>query len=92
MLLFKLKLYENYFDSKNAEMLFIHENENHVINLKLNKKFLYNSFYAFLIKKALNFMKLFLILNCIREFFNFAEALILFIFKKNNSLRLYINY
>ena len=40
-------------------------------------------------------MKLFIknfALNCIREFFNFAETLILFIFKKNNNLRLYVNY
>ena len=32
MLSFKLKLYKNYFDSKNAEKPFIYENKNHVIN------------------------------------------------------------
>ena len=37
MLSFKLKSYENCFDSKNVKMLFIHENENHVINLNLIK-------------------------------------------------------
>ena len=46
MLLFKLKSYENCFDSKNAEMLFIHENENHVINLKFDKKSSYDFLYA----------------------------------------------
>ena len=35
MLLFKLKLYKNCFDLKNAEMLFTHENENYVINFKI---------------------------------------------------------
>ena len=52
MLLFKFKSYENCFDSKNAEMLFTHENENHVINLKLDKKSSYDFFYA-LSKKEL---------------------------------------
>ena len=47
MLSFKFKLYENCFDSKNAEMLFTYENENYVINLKFNKKLSYDSFYAF---------------------------------------------
>ena len=51
MLLFKFKLYENCFDSKNAEMFFIHEDENHVINLKFDKNSLYNSLYAFSEKK-----------------------------------------
>ena len=95
MLLFKLKLYENCFDSKNAEMLSIYENENHVINLKFDKKSSYDFFYA-LSKKKLQVLRNYLLknlaLNCIRKFFNFAETLILFIFKKNNSLRLCINY
>ena len=37
MLSFKFKLYKNYFNSKTAEMLFIYENENYIINLKFNK-------------------------------------------------------
>ena len=51
ILLFKLKSYKNYFDLKNAEMLFIHENKNHVINLKFDKKSLYDFLYALLKKK-----------------------------------------
>ena len=51
MFLFKLKLYKNCFDSKNAKMFFIHENENYVINLKFDKEFSYDFFYAFLKKK-----------------------------------------
>ena len=51
MFLFKLKLYKDCFDSKNAEMFFTHENENHVINLKFEKESSYNSFYALSKKK-----------------------------------------
>ena len=43
---FKLKLYKNCFDLKNAEMFLTHENENHVIDLKFEKKSSYDSFYA----------------------------------------------
>ena len=95
MLSFEFKSYENCFNSKNAEMLFIHENENHIINLKFNKKSLYDSLYALLEKKfqiLQNYLLKNLALNRIRKFFNLAEMLILFIFKKNNSLRLCVNY
>ena len=51
MLSFELKSYENCFDSKNAEMLFTHENKNHVIDLKFDKKSSYDLFYAFSEKK-----------------------------------------
>ena len=51
MLLFELKSYKNCFDSKNAEMLSTHENENHVIDLKLDKKSLYNFLYTLSEKK-----------------------------------------
>ena len=51
MFSFKLKLYENYFGSKNVKMFFTHENKNHVINLKFEKKSLYDSFYALSKKK-----------------------------------------
>ena len=51
ILSFKLKSYENCFDSKNAKMLFTYENENHVIDLKFDKKLSYDLLYAFLEKK-----------------------------------------
>ena len=51
MFSFKFKSYEDYFDSKNAEMLLTYENKNHVINLKFNKKLLYNFFYVLSKKK-----------------------------------------
>ena len=47
----ELKSYENYFNLKNAEILFTHKNENHIINLKFEKESLYDSFYAFSKKK-----------------------------------------
>ena len=53
MISLKLKSYENCFDSKNAEMLFTHKNENHeIIDLKFEKKSLYDLLYA-LSKKEL---------------------------------------
>ena len=51
MFSFKLKSYEDCFDSKNAKMLFTHEDENHVIDLKFEKESLYNLFYALSKKK-----------------------------------------
>ena len=39
ILSFKFKSYKDCFDSKNAKMFFTHENENYVINLKFDKKF-----------------------------------------------------
>ena len=46
VLSFELKSYENCFDSKNAEILSTHENENHVIDLKFDKKSSYDLLYA----------------------------------------------
>ena len=95
MLSFELKLYEDCFDSKNAQMFFTHENENHVINLKFNKKSSYDSLYAFSKKKLQvlqNYLLENLALNRIHKFFNFVETSMLFIFKKNDNLRLCVNY
>ena len=95
MLSFELKSYENCFDSKNAEMFFTHKNENHVINLKFEKELSYDSLYA-LSKKKFQVLQNYLLknfaLNRIREFFNFIKTSMLFVFKKNESLRLYVNY
>ena len=95
MFLFKLKLYKNCFNSKNAEMLLTHENKNYVIDLKHEKKSSYDLLYA-LSKKKLEILRNYLLknlaLNRIREFFNLVEILMLFIFKKNDNLRLCVNY
>ena len=91
----KLKSYKDCFDSKNAEMLLTHENKNHVIDLKSEKKSSYDSLYA-LSKKKLQILQNYLLKNLalsrIREFFNFVKTSMLFIFKKNESLRLCVNY
>ena len=76
-------------------MLFIYENENHVINLKLDKKLLYDFLYVLSEKEyqiLRNYLLKNLALNCIRKFFNLVKTSILFIFKKNNNLRLCVNY
>ena len=66
MFSFGLKSYQNYFDSKNAEMLFIYKSKNHVIDLKLDKKSLYDFLYALLEKKTLSFTKLFIAKFCVK--------------------------
>ena len=84
MLLFKFKSYKNCFDSKNAEIFFIYEDKNYVIDLIFNKKSLYNLFYTLFKKLQVlrNYLLKNLILKFIRKFFNFTKTLILFIFKK----------
>ena len=95
ILSFELKSYENCFDLKNAKMFFTYENKNHVIDLKFDKKSSYDFLYV-LSKKELQILQNYLLknfmLNRIRKFFSLVEISILFIFKKNNSLRLYVNY
>ena len=90
-----LKNYENCFDFKNAETLLEHENKYYIINLLSNTKLLYESLYIFFkIKFEIlrNYLLKNLILNCIREFTNRANASIFFVFKKNNNFCLCINY
>ena len=55
MFSFELKLYEDYFNSKNAKIFSMHENKDYVINLKFKKESLYDSFYA-LSKKELQIL------------------------------------
>ena len=90
-----LKSYENCFDSKNAKILFEYENENHVIDLMLGAKPSYEPLYIFF-KTELDVLKDYLlknlILSRIREFTNRASASMLFVFKKNDSLRLCVDY
>ena len=90
-----LKNYENCFDFKNAKTFFEHENKNHVINLILDAKPSYESLYIFFETEfdiLKNYLLKNLILNCIREFINCANALMFFVFKKNDSFRFCIDY
>ena len=90
-----LKNYKNYFDFKNAEIFFEHENEDYVIDFLSNAKSSYELLYIFFkIKLEIlrNYLLKNLILNCIREFISRANALMFFVFKKNDSLRFCVNY
>ena len=94
--LFKLlKSYKNCFDFKNAKTFFKHEDEDHVIDLILDAKSLYESLYI-LSEIEFNVLKNYLlknlILNCIREFTNCVNALIFFVFKKDNNFRFCVDY
>ena len=90
-----LKSYENCFDFKNTKTLFEHENEDHVIDLMLGAKSLYESLYI-LSETELDVLKNYLLknltLNRIRESTNRASASMLFVFKKNDSFRLCVDY
>ena len=90
-----LKSYKNCFDFKNAKTFFEHEDEDHVIDLMLDAKLLYESLHT-LFKIELDVLKNYLlknlILNRIREFTSCANTLMFFVFKKNDSLRLCVDY
>ena len=90
-----LKNYKNYFDFKNAEIFFEHENDNHIIDLMFDAKPSYKSFYIlFEIKLDVlkNYLLKNLILSRIREFTNRANASMLFVLKKNDNFRFCVNY
>ena len=90
-----LKSYENCFDSKNAETLFEHENKNHVIDLMLDAESSYESLYI-LSEIEFDVLKNYLLknltLNRIRESTSRVNASMLFVFKKNDSLRFCVDY
>ena len=90
-----LKSYENCFDFKNAETFFEYENENHVIDLMLDAEPSYESLYTFFEIK-LDVLRDYLLknltLNRIQEFTSRASASMLFVFKKNDSLRFCVDY
>ena len=90
-----LKSYEDCFDFKNAKTLLEHENKNCVINLILDAKSSYESLYI-LFKIELDILKDYLLknltLNRIRKSMNRASASMFFVFKKNDSLRLCVDY
>ena len=90
-----LKSYEDCFDFKNAETLFEHEDENHVIDLMFDAKPLYEPLYIFFETEfdvLRNYLLRNLILNRIWEFTSRAGALMLFVFKKNDSFRFCVDY
>ena len=90
-----LKNYENCFDFKNAKILFEHENKDHIIDLMFDAKSLYESLYTFSETEfdvLKNYLLKNLILNRIQEFTSCASASMFFVLKKNDSLRLCVDY
>ena len=89
------KEFENLSNKDETYKLLKHELMNHVIELKKNKSFSYDLIY-FLSKSELKILKKYLNKhlknNFIRFFQSFVEAFILFVKKKNDSLRLCVNY
>ena len=94
-LLEPLKSYENCFDFKNAKILFEHKNEDHAINLMLSAKSSYELLYILFeteLDVLRNYLLKNLILSRIQEFTSRASASMLFVLKKNDSLRLCVDY
>ena len=90
-----LKSYENCFDFKNTKTFFKHENEDHVIDLMFGAKSSYEPLYTFS-ETELDILKNYLlknlILNRIRKFISRANISMFFVFKKNDNLRLCVDY
>ena len=89
------KKFENLSNENETYKLLEHEFMNHVIKLKENKLSFYNLIY-FLSKNELKIFKKFLNKHLkndfIRFFQSFVKTFILFVKKKNDSLRLCVNY
>ena len=89
------KEFENLNNEDETYKLSKHKLMNHVIKLKKNKSFFYDLIY-FLSKSELKILKKYLNKHLkndfIRFFQSFVEAFILFVKKKNDSLRLCVNY
>ena len=83
------------FNKKKAEQLFEHDRIDHVIKIKNDKKFSFESIYNLsvtelkILRKYVkkNFKKKFII-----SFFFSTDASVLFVFKSNNELKLCVNY
>ena len=95
------EFFENYlylkkmFDNKLTKMLFEQSYKNHIINLMKNKKFsymlLYNLFQIELTKLR-RYLNNILIKKWIKLSISLASVSIFFVFKKDEKLRLYMNY
>ena len=90
-----LKKFAEITDEKKTYELFAHESDDHSIDLKSNKKSLYESIYS-LSENELTILKAYLNKHLKNDFiksFIFAvEVFILFVKKKKESLRLCVNY
>jgi len=92
-LLVELKKYENVFSIKSIDKLLLHEDHDHAIEITAESSYksLYNLSNTELatLKQYLNDV---LVKEWIKHFVSLTDASILFIFKKNDSLHLCMNY
>jgi len=93
ILLVELKEYENVFSTKNANKLSLHEDHDHAI--KITAESSYESLYNLLnteLTTLIQYLNDVLAKEWIKHFISSTDAFILFIFKKNDSLHLCMNY
>ena len=90
-----LKEFADLTDENKTYELFDHESDDHAINLKSDKKFSYDSIYS-LSKDEFKILRAYLNKHLKNEFIRFfifsIGALILFVKKKNETLKLCVNY
>ncbi len=92
-LLIKLKEYEDVFLTESANKLSLHEDHDHAIEIIAES--LYESLYNLLNTELVilrQYLDDVLAKEWIKHFISSIDVFILFIFKKNNSLHLYVNY
>ncbi len=92
-LLIKLKEYEDVFSTKSADKLSLHEDYDHAI--KITAESSYESLYNLLNTELVTlrqYLNNVLAKEWIKHFISLTDASILFIFKKNDSLHLCMNY
>ena len=90
----KYKKYENVFSNQQIREFFEYEFNNYVINTKNAKSSFKLLYYLSTIKLIIlrNYLNDLLNKNWICSSINFAKISMLFIFKKNDTLRLYVDY
>ena len=94
IIFYKIINYTDVFFKKNAEKLSEHERGNYIIELN-EQNFLFKSLYNLLNLKLKTFQEYFnnaLMKEWIRHFISSVRTSVLFIFKKNGSFYLYVNY
>jgi len=88
-------LHKNCFFETNVSLLLKHNKDNYAINLQLNTKLSFNSLYA-LFERELIVLRNYLFenqaLKRICEFTSRTNISILFVFKRDNTFQLCINY
>ena len=90
----KYDSYADMFSEENADLLSAHKVSDHIIDLN-EKKLLYNLLYNLFnteLKILRDYLENVLVKNWIRYSVSSAETLILFIFKKDKRLQLYVDY